>query len=289
MKNIVKKRTFNILIIFVSIILLIVLNVLIANNSSNDKRATVNNEAVEDIFARKGSSLIFIGRETCSWSQKFEPNLNYLKKAYNFDYSYIDTDLYDSSALTDILKKFNIDENEFGTPTIVIVEDGKVVNNKIGYMDEKPLFDYLKENKIINSKASYLANPKPNDVIDNDENVFENINYINYEEFEKLNDSEAPFVLVIGQTGCSYCTKFKPIIDRISKENSITINYIDIRELSEEEFNNLISNIDYFNTNYSWGTPLTLVINKKQTIDDLSGYVEASVLQDFLKKNNFLK
>ncbi|MDD2519024.1 MAG: thioredoxin family protein [Bacilli bacterium] len=288
-KNNEKKRLFNVLIALVSIVLLIVISVIIDSSSSNEKKVTVNNEIVEDIFARKGLSLVYIGRETCSWSQKFEPNINYLKKTYSFDYDYIDTDLYDEEKLTGILNKLNIDINNFGTPTIVIVENGKVLDSQVGYIDEKPLFDYLKENKIINTDATYIANPKPNDITGNNEKVYENINYINYKEFENLNNGEEPFVLVIGQTGCSYCTKFKPIIDQVSKDNSVTINYIDIKLLSEEEFDNLISNIDYFNTNASWGTPLTLIINKKQTVANLNGYVEASSLKDFLKKNKFLK
>ncbi|MDD2378138.1 MAG: thioredoxin family protein [Bacilli bacterium] len=278
----------NALIIILIILLIIIINVLNATNDYNTDKITTN-ETINKLFTKKGSSLIYIGRDTCSWSQRFEPNLNYLKETYKFDYEYIDTDLYDWNTLKGILDKLEIDENEFGTPTIVIVENGKVVDSIVGYLDEKPLFDYLKENKIINSTATYIQNPNPNNNIIDSEEDYENINYIGYGEFEQLNNGEDPFILVIGQTGCSYCTKFKPIINQVSKDTSVTINYIDIKRLTENEFNNLISNIDYFKGESSWGTPLTLIINKKQTIDYLNGYVETSELKAFLNKNKFIQ
>lgn len=286
-EKIKNKKISPVLLTLLLFIIVIMINVLGINRVPEDKTIIENIESVNNIFDRGGISLVYIGRDTCSWSQKFVPHLRYLKKEYNFDYDYIDTDLYNKTKLNSILSKFGIKEDEFGTPTIAIVKNGKVLDVKIGYVDEQPLFEYLQENKIIEENATYIANPNP-DTIDDTEEDYEYINYVNYDEFEILNDGEDPFILVIGQTGCSYCDKFKPVINQISKDNSVAINYIDIKKISNVEFENLINNIDYFDNKSDWGTPLTLVINKKQTVDNLSGYVGNKELRDFLNKNKLL-
>ncbi|MDD3341074.1 MAG: thioredoxin family protein [Bacilli bacterium] len=278
------KKYMSVIVCVLIIIGLVIANVIVSNHVQNKKSAD-EKIILEKVFAKKGISLVYLGRDTCSWSQKFEPHLNYLRDTYGFTYEYIDTDLYSGLKLNKILNKLTIDPNEFGTPTIVVMQDGKVLDTHIGYLDEKPLFEYLKEKKIIKEDADYTENTSSQ----TEEQQYPNITTTTYQQFEELYNKEDAFVLVIGQTGCTYCNQFKPVMNEVSKEENVTINYIDIKTLSEEDSKKLVSNIDYFDKNSSWGTPLTLVIKNKKTVADLEGYTEAKELKKFFKKNNIIK
>lgn len=117
-------------------------------------QSTVNNEtpfdqAISEAFSTPSAKLVYLARPDCSWCQKAKPILNKTSKEYDFKYIYINTGKLNSKELESVLKKFNIDINEFGTPTFVVVKNGKVVDNNIGYMEESKLIEFLKNTEVI--------------------------------------------------------------------------------------------------------------------------------------------
>ena len=68
-------------------------------------------------------------------------------------------------------------------------------------------------------------------------------------------------------------------------KNNLSAYVIEIDQLSDEDRSSLLSSLSYFDNNDSWGTPLTLGIEKKEVVSDLSGFTEdEGSLDDFFDK-----
>lgn len=110
---------------------------------------------------------------------------------------------------------------------------------------------------------------------------------INYSEYEEKISSGDTFMVVILRDGCSYCQKYEPILKKVSRKYEYPVYFIDIADLSEEEFNMLSEGNAYLNSN-DWGTPTTLLMNGNEVIDSISGYVEEDEVVKFITKNNLV-
>ena len=109
---------------------------------------------------------------------------------------------------------------------------------------------------------------------------FNEITYSNY--LEKI-DSNEPFLVVIVKDGCGYCEMYEPILKEVADEYNLPINYINLTNLSEEEYNNLAQSA-YLKKN-QWGTPTTLFMLGDSVIDSIGGYVDKDKFVDFVKEN----
>ena len=110
---------------------------------------------------------------------------------------------------------------------------------------------------------------------------FNEITYSNY--LEKI-DSNEPFLVVIVKDGCGYCEMYEPILKEVADEYNLPINYINLTNLSEEEYNNLAQSNAYLKKN-QWGTPTTLFMLGYSVIDSIGGYVDKDKFVDFVKEN----
>lgn len=110
---------------------------------------------------------------------------------------------------------------------------------------------------------------------------FNEITYSNY--LEKI-DSNEPFLVVIVKDGCGYCEMYEPILKEVADEYNLPINYINLTNLSEEDYNNLAQSNAYLKKN-QWGTPTTLFMLGDSVIDSIGGYVDKDKFVDFVKEN----
>lgn len=110
---------------------------------------------------------------------------------------------------------------------------------------------------------------------------FNEITYSNY--LEKI-DSNEPFLVVIVKDGCGYCEMYEPILKEVADEYNLPINYINLTNLSEEEYNDLTQSNAYLKKN-QWGTPTTLFMLGDSVIDSIGGYVDKDKFVDFVKEN----
>ena len=267
-------ETKKIIIILVAILVIagVTIGVSLSSASAKEKNIDSAIELIED----KDLHILFLGRPTCTYCEQFEPVITALSEDYDFDYDYINTDELTSSGLSTLLSKLNIDEENFGTPYLSITKGGKVVAEQSGYVDRETLFDFLKENGAIDENAEYKSE-------------YPNLNMINYEDYKNILDSGEKQIVVIGQTGCAYCEQTKPILDEIAEEDGVTINYLNLTNISEDEFSELMSSVDYLKEMESIGTPLTLIIENKEVIAHQDGYVEKSVFEKTFKDNGLIK
>lgn len=109
-------------------------------------------------------------------------------------------------------------------------------------------------------------------------------NEITYSNYLKKIDSNEPFLVVIVKDGCGYCEMYEPILKEVADEYNLPINYINLTNLSEEEYNNLAQSNAYLKKN-QWGTPTTLFMLGDSVIDSIGGYVDKDKFVDFVKEN----
>ncbi|MGM9875935.1 MAG: thioredoxin family protein [Bacilli bacterium] len=109
---------------------------------------------------------------------------------------------------------------------------------------------------------------------------------ITYSEYEEKMNTEAPFLVVVVRDGCGYCEMYEPILEEVAGEYKIPIYYINMSNLSSEEYTALGTSNSYFKKNQgNWGTPTTLFMYGKSVIDSIPGYVDKDELVDFVKEN----
>ena len=219
-------------------------------------------------------SLILIGRDDCAYNQMFQPLLDYMKEQYQFDYLYVNTNKISAKGLTQVLEKLDIDQNDFGTPHLSLVENGKVIDEIAGYVDEQTLLSFL-------IKYEYAPSDAKNPLA-----------YINFEQYKNVISSQSPEIFVIGQTSCSACMMAKPALLSIASDYNIKINYLNLTELqSSENGKELITEFTSslsFLTEEEWGTPLMIVVKDKQVIGSSKGYYSEANYIKFLKEQGFI-
>ncbi len=221
----------------------------------------------EAAFNGEKKTLVYLGSSTCGYCQLLNPSLQDMKQRYEFDYVYIDANEISSSYLKKILNKLEL--SSLGTPYLAIVSNGEIVDTQNGYSDYDITFEFLQENEIIDKDAKLL------------------LNYIDYEQYEKLLNSKENEVIVVGQSTCSYCVQAKIILNEIAEEEDVDINYLNISYLTEDEGKEFESSLDYFEEE-QWGTPLMLIVKNGKLVDIIEQLVTKDEYIDFLEENEVL-
>ena len=220
----------------------------------------------ETAYNGSENKLVYIGSETCGYCQLLNPSLTDMKERYGFDYIYIDAAKINSSYMSKILEKLNL--TSIGTPYLAIVSNGKIVDTQNGYADYDKTFEFLQENNIIAEDPKLL------------------LNYIDYEEYDKLLKSDEKNIIVVGQSTCGYCVQAKLILNEIAEEKDVTINYLNISYMTEEEGEKFESSLEYFEG--SWGTPVMMIVQDGKMIDIVEQLVTKDEYIEFLEENGVL-
>lgn len=240
-------------------------------NENNSKKYL---ESFNSVIESGEKKIILLGRETCGYCQMFQPLLDYMKEKYEFEYLYVDTEKLTEKGLNEVLKKLNIDPDDFGTPHTSLVEGGKVVDQIGGYVDEQKLLTFLIKNGFA------------------PENSTTGLNYVTYNQYKELINSTTPEILVIGQTSCSACMMAKPALLSIAYEYNVKINYLNLTELqTSENASELMKEFSSsltFLSEEEWGTPLMIVVKDKKVIANSNGYYSEQKYISFLKEQGFI-
>lgn len=258
------KKMFNTqTIAMLAVSVIAVIGLIIGMVVTGDKKVTNKNKNSGEILdsfykymGKKDETVIYYGSSTCSYCSLQTPIMNQIKEDYKIDYLYIDASKLSKDDQKEILKELDV---EGSTPTIAIVKNDDVVDVNVGYMDGKTTVEFLKKNKILDKDATY----KPE----------ENLTFIDFNRYKELVSEDALNVIVIGQTTCSHCIAVKPVLSRVAGNNNITINYLNLTEMSQDEQSELIE--DLKSIGYSdadnLGTPLTLITKNNHLEGSIEG------------------
>lgn len=128
-------------------------------NAQNESKAVKDNEQGElteikidtylDYYNGNENKLVLIARPTCGYCQIAEPIIRKIIKDYDVEINYLNTD--DLSG-DDTVKFTSSDaefSNGFGTPMLLVVGNGKIVDKVDGLTDTAHYVDFIKRNNFI--------------------------------------------------------------------------------------------------------------------------------------------
>lgn len=98
-------------------------------------------EAMYNISKEK--VVVYIGRSTCGWCQKFSPILEEIAKEEKIKVLYINTDELDQEELSK-LQEYSDNKFTGGTPTTLIIQSGEVVDSLNGYVEKEQAITFFK-------------------------------------------------------------------------------------------------------------------------------------------------
>lgn len=257
-------------IITIFIIAIIAIIGVVGINYVTQKENQKTIDKFQKIMDSETEELIYIGSPTCGYCQQFAPVLKEITETYDLKYEYLNTSEISGSTLTKLLNMLGTDAS---TPQIVVVKEGKVVNIQSGYTDREGFFKFLQDNGVI-SKDEKL---EPTDA---------NLNKIDYTAYDELINSGEEEIIVVAQTGCTYCESAKPVLNTMAEEYDMDINWLNLTDLSEEDQTNLMNSLDIFNEDF--GTPLIMIVKDKEVIDSITGFESQEKYEDFFKENGLI-
>lgn len=232
-----------------------------------------------EYFYSSKRTVIYYASTGCSWCSLQSPILETIASDYNMDYYYLDTAKISDSQRVDAMTKLGIEKH--ATPKTFIVENGEVIDSVSGYTEGREYVEFFKNSGVIPEDAVYSQD--------------QYLTFIGSEEYNNLISNEGTHIIVIGQTTCSHCIAIKPALNQIAKDYGITINYLDILKLSQEDytkFNESLKTIEYNDEEFlkdgSFGTPLTLIVKNGKVSSYIDGERTISQLVREFKKTGII-
>lgn len=137
----------------------------------------------------------------------------------------------------------------------------------------------------------------PNVIISNAQTQSKSISEDERREYKKIKvvdyleyyaGSEAKIVL-LGYPECPFCQIVEPILQNLSYEYDIEINYLNTNDFTEEDEKLLLESDEYFQENEGFGTPLLLIVKDNKIIDKVDGPTDRGHYKKFLDEAGFIK
>lgn len=236
------------------------------------KIGSVNYKQYECLLKEDSKNVLVVSNDL---TDKKKEVLNGVASSIGRSIYYLDTDKIDSSDLKSIKKKLKYNDASFKKDVALVINKGKAITYKENVLtNSDELKTFLKEAKL----SKFACDVKPSE-------EYENLGELTYEQYNCLYESDETFAVILSQTTCSHCINFKPVINKYAGDNNISLYFIEVNELEQEEMSALQSSLSYFDNNESWGTPLTLGIKNKEVIAEMSGEVsDEGQIADFFDK-----
>lgn len=187
---------------------------------------------------------------------------------YGFNYQRIDAYLLSyiqQQKLNSILQISSVEDQ-----IIILIKDKKIIGSIRGFKDKTEVLEKLYE-------YNYIYE------------IENNINNIDYDDFENLLESKQKNVIIIGKNDCKYCEDVIKILNSIILNYNIEINYINI-----EKFNNDISlkiekKLKDMGYTDGFTTPITLITENNKLLDYIIGTSTEQYFVDIFKENGIIK
>ena len=108
---------------------------------------------------------------------------------------------------------------------------------------------------------------------------------LKYSEYQEKIDKKEAFVIIVERTSCSHCQNFMPVAEKFAKDNNLPMYYIDTDEMSEDDWSELPKSNTFFKEKgENWGTPTTIVLAGKDSVDYIEGETYEESLLELYKK-----
>lgn len=115
------------------------------------------------------------------------------------------------------------------------------------------------------------------------EESISNLTVINVSKMKELFSSNDTKIIFVGSLTCPHCTAIKPVINSVVKYLNVTVYYLELSTMTDEENNEYYSINEFLKNNNS--IPLVMAVKNNEVIDSFVGEKDSKDVEEFLKKN----
>lgn len=110
-----------------------------------------------------------------------------------------------------------------------------------------------------------------------------NLTVINVSKMKELFSSNDTKIIFVGSLTCPHCTAIKPVINSVVKDLNVTVYYLELSTMTDEENNEYYSINEFLKNNNS--IPLVMAVKNNEVVDSFVGEKDSKDVEEFLKKN----
>ena len=128
-------------------------------NAQKESAAIKDNEKKEftqidintylDYYKSDEQTLVLIARPTCQYCMVAEPIIQNIMYEYDLNINYLNTDNFQGDDEATLVKSDDYFSEGFGTPMLLNIAGGRIINSVDGLTDKDHYISYLKENGYI--------------------------------------------------------------------------------------------------------------------------------------------
>lgn len=115
------------------------------------------------------------------------------------------------------------------------------------------------------------------------EESISNLTVINVSKMKELFSSNDTKIIFVGSLTCPHCIAIKPVINSVVKDLNVTVYYLELSTMTDEENNEYYSINEFLKNNNS--IPLVMAVKNNEVIDSFVGEKDSKDVEEFLKKN----
>lgn len=274
-----KNRIFIIVIFFITLLAFLLFGILKMNSSSYDNNKLM--KIFEEKYSSNVTEIIFYNdSENNDDSTDLERGyLIQLSKDYDIDYFDLDISKLSNKDKEEINIKLGISGE---TPSIIVVQDKKVVAVQEGFIESHNLVSLLIKLNILKEGSKYKT--------------IDNLVFIDYDKYDEIIREKKNAIIVVGKAACKYCESVKPIFNNISKAYKTNIYYLDLSDLKQDDAKKFFDKLpeqgykeEKLETDGIFSTPTLLVIKKGKIDSYLESARSLEDYIDYLKENEMIK
>lgn len=110
-----------------------------------------------------------------------------------------------------------------------------------------------------------------------------NLTVIDVSKMKELFSSNDTKIIFVGSLTCLHCTAIKPVINSVVKDLNVTVYYLELSTMTDEENKEYYSINEFLKNNNS--IPLVMAVKNNEVIDSFVGEKNSKDVEEFLKKN----
>lgn len=115
------------------------------------------------------------------------------------------------------------------------------------------------------------------------EESISNLTVIDVSKMKELFSSNDTKIIFVGSLTCPHCTAIKPVINSVVKDLNVTVYYLELSTMTDEENTEYYSINEFLKNNNS--IPLVMAVKNNEVIDSFVGEKDSKDVEEFLKKN----
>lgn len=237
------------------------------NKKENKKVETLKNISIKeytDLYKNDGTKFIYIKKNNCTYCELVEENLTKIQKEYNIEFNTINISKLNEEEMNELNNSIKSFSDEYEEPFIFSINNGEVITSLEGY----------KEYSVLKRFIEYSNNPS-------DANSF---NKVEINKYLSLLKSKETSIIYICESNSSACKVYNEILEEVSQEKELTINYLNTDNINtEEDWNKLSNSNEIFNN--IWFVPVTMIIRNGEIVDYKMEAIDKDTLINFLDRN----